>query len=357
MLVAPPSDSAYSVFQRLSIAVTLLYVATVWTLAALTAEACRFSLGVYLPVIAGATWMCLLVVLVWLLLRTLFVERPERPFHFLAERASRQWFPPARLRQAIVEFVLVALTMSAYTSFKSLIPHWTTYSWDPLWIRIDRQLHWGVEPWRITHSLFGNATTTWIADLFYRSWFLVMMGAVFWQAISLPRNERRGRFFLAFYLCWIINGTILAFHFASVGPCFCGDAGIADGRMFDPLMNRLSAINDQHALWSLTSQTMLMSYYHEHTLAPGSGISAMPSMHVSIAMLLFLLGWRSSTPWRWISFLFLMATVIASVHLAWHYAVDGYLAIGTTAMIWMVTSPSFWRAARGKFALRHPSRM
>ena len=54
-----------------------------------------------------------------------------------------------------------------------------------------------------------------------------------------------------------------------------------------------------------------------------------------IMLVLFaLLGWRTS---RWLGWLFTAyacVILIGSVHLGWHYAVDGYLSIAGALAIW-----------------------
>ena len=69
----------------------------------------------------------------------------------------------------------------------------------------------------------------------------------------------------------------------------------------------------------------------------GSGITAMPSMHVALAWLFYLLV-RERIKARLIrggAFAFVLVTWFASVHLAWHYAVDGLVGILAVSAIWL----------------------
>jgi membrane-associated phospholipid phosphatase len=72
----------------------------------------------------------------------------------------------------------------------------------------------------------------------------------------------------------------------------------------------------------------------------------MPSMHVSIAWLMALLGWRISRPVGWLLTAYCACIVLGSVHLGWHYAVDGYVSIILTSGIWFVTGRIIARQAR-----------
>ena len=66
----------------------------------------------------------------------------------------------------------------------------------------------------------------------------------------------------------------------------------------------------------------------------GSGISAMPSLHVAMAFLFALLTWRVNRLLGVCFYAFTGLILLGSVHLAWHYAVDGYLALAITWCIW-----------------------
>ena len=66
----------------------------------------------------------------------------------------------------------------------------------------------------------------------------------------------------------------------------------------------------------------------------GAGIAAMPSMHVAGALLFALAGWRESRALGLLLTGYAVLILVGSVHLAWHYAVDGYVAALVTAFLW-----------------------
>lgn len=90
-------------------------------------------------------------------------------------------------------------------------------------------------------------------------------------------------------------------------------------------------------LKALELQQTLWLNYSSGDRSIVSGISAMPSMHVSIATLMALGTWQLSRKLGMLMTIYAVIIMIGSVHLGWHYAVDGYVsAIGTIA-IWYGT--------------------
>jgi PAP2 superfamily len=72
---------------------------------------------------------------------------------------------------------------------------------------------------------------------------------------------------------------------------------------------------------------------------PVNGISAMPSVHVAVAVLFALAGGRAG---RWPGRLFTAyagIVLLGSVHLGWHYAVDGYVSAAIVAGLWLLSGP------------------
>src|SRR5690606_4200634 len=78
----------------------------------------------------------------------------------------------------------------------------------------------------------------------------------------------------------------------------------------------------------------LFGNYQSGGHRPGTGISAMPSMHLAVVtlnahMLTRLNRWLGALGWTYAA-----AILLGSVYLGWHYAVDGYLSIAVVTLIW-----------------------
>jgi membrane-associated phospholipid phosphatase len=63
-------------------------------------------------------------------------------------------------------------------------------------------------------------------------------------------------------------------------------------------------------------------------------ISAMPSLHVASSCGFYLLARARN---RWLGrlfFVFLVLMLLGSIHLGWHYAIDGYAGLAGAVVIW-----------------------
>ena len=79
------------------------------------------------------------------------------------------------------------------------------------------------------------------------------------------------------------------------------------------------------------------------------GISAFPSMHNAVAALLALAAWRVSRPLGAAMTLFAVMILAGSVHLGWHYAVDGYAGILVAVVCWRLAGGfADWMERRGE---------
>lgn len=99
-------------------------------------------------------------------------------------------------------------------------------------------------------------------------------------------------------------------------------------------MSYLREANAVYPVRALEVQESLWAAARSDDLRLGSGISATPSLHVAIATLQAVLAWKVSRVLGWAATIFLVLILVGSVHLGWHYAIDGYISILAVPVIW-----------------------
>jgi hypothetical protein len=144
------------------------------------------------------------------------------------------------------------------------------------------------------------------------------------------------QYLLCTTLLWAVLGNVGGALLASGGPVYYGRlTGLPDP--YAPLFQYLDAANGEWFNFSRQIQEKLWDLY----LANGrdgmiaNSISAMPSLHLASSCGFYLLA-RASNRWLGRAFLvFVVLMLLGSVHLGWHYAIDGYVGIaGAIAMWW-----------------------
>lgn len=126
---------------------------------------------------------------------------------------------------------------------------------------------------------------------------------------------------------------VFATLLSSVGPCFVGP--LFGNPHFAELMAYLHHADRVHPLAVLDVQRQLLEWYQAEDAGLGRGITAMPSMHVALAWLYVLATWPIDRRLGCAFAVFFIAIQLSSVHLAYHYAVDGYLAVVLVTAIWV----------------------
>lgn len=260
--------------------------------------------------------------------------RPHRLVDHL-QQSLKPYFSLRRVLLAAPVLLLFPLFASTFTFFKSAIPAINPYVWDATLMHLDGWLHGGVQPWVLLQPILGYPVVTGAINVLYNLWFFVAHGMFVLLAFTTSRPEIRMRYLLSYTLSWIVLGTLGAIAFASMGPCFSPEA--ERNGVYAPLMNYLMQTNETIPVWSLDVQQFLWDAYQQNRIGMGSGISAMPSLHVAVATLMAITGWQFSRRWGIALTAYALIIFLGSIHLGWHYAVDGYMgAIGAWGIWWLV---------------------
>jgi hypothetical protein len=320
------------------VALVILYVAAGWMLGLeLTASSLleAAALSLLITAIVLISYLIVFAVQKGLALRNRGTPDPTRG---PAGSWSLHWQIDLRLSRVAGLFVaLFAIMpfMDMFAGFKAAIPEIQPFGWDRLFMELDRRLHLGHHPWELLQPILGHAPLTKVVDTLYYLWFAVLVLTLVWQAWSRQRTLRT-QFFVSYAAMWIVLGTAAATALSSAGPCYYGRV-VGSPDPFAPLMEYLSGVDETHPLTALKVQGFLWRGYASATAQAVEGISAMPSLHVATPVLFALLGWRTHR-WLGIAFTIYAAIVlVGSVHLGWHYAVDGYASIIAVALIWKAT--------------------
>jgi hypothetical protein len=226
---------------------------------------------------------------------------------------------------------LSILFMPALSAMKSAIPLFNDFSWDPTFVALDHALHGG-DPWRLLQPLIGYPLITSLLSIAYHAWVLLLYAGTIYFALYVEDRALKVRYFSAFFGIWTINGVVLAIVFASVGPCFVGP--LFGNTHYADQMAYLHHANESFPVMVLDVQQQLLAWQTDGSHGLGRGITAMPSMHVSLAFLFYLAIRQHNRAFGRIFLAFLIVIMVGSVHLGYHYAIDGYVSIITTAIIW-----------------------
>ena len=99
--------------------------------------------------------------------------------------------------------------------------------------------------------------------------------------------------------------------------------------------HEIQALNGE-PLMALHNQAYLIQAHGGDRLLVGGGISAMPSVHNGLAFLFALSAWQVSRPLGFLFGAYAALIWIGSIHLGWHYGLDGLAAVALTFGIWCV---------------------
>lgn len=258
--------------------------------------------------------------------------RPRALLHYLHTHLAA-YLTRRRLLHALPALLAIPLFASSFTIAKAAVPLLHPYSWDSRLAAIDQTLHGGVQPWLLLQGLVGYPPVTALLNLAYHLWFFIMFAMLYWLVFSTERAQLRMQFMLSFVISWTLLGNVVATLLSSAGPCYYRlVTGGPDP--YAALMGYLHVADSHIPVLALNVQNMLWQGYQQHVGVSGMTISAMPSMHVATAVLLALAGWHIGRSTGIALSIFAALILIGSIHLGWHYAVDGYVGAVGAYLIW-----------------------
>lgn len=274
-----------------------------------------------------------------------FAVTHRAPGSYLAFRTEtwrgfgREYLTRQRLASVLLAWAALTLLTPLFLHWKADIGSVVPFMWDERFMRWDRAVHLGRHPWEWLHPWLGRPPVTRVIDLLYGpGWILVAKPFVFLAIAWSSNRALASRFLLSYAVLWVLAGTALAYTFASAGPVYYTRVVPGGEAPYDGLLAYLAAVDTGGGLTATGTAGSLWADYTSQAW-PRVGISAMPSMHVAVATLIALVGFGIHRVAGILAVLYLGVTVVGSVHLAWHYAIDGYVSILLTIGVW-------WAAGR-----------
>lgn len=274
----------------------------------------------------------ILSILVWFFhqIWRCMLKRADNPLTICIRRLK------PRLPLLMLPALVSPMFLCGYTTAKIAIPMTVHYNWDAVLAALDRTI-FRVDPYVLTHRIIGDNLLP-VAASIYSLWGGVLV-AVQALLVLYGRGRTISIFYMTMLSAWLVGGVWLAFIFASGGPAFA--------HLFDPsLKGYFVPLLDHIRPESLAGRTQayLAGSLGSATVEKGGGISAMPSMHVATVGVYVLAARRT----RWLSPAIVFAIVIwiLSVHLAFHYAVDGIASFALVLLLWRIASAAYDRLRR-----------
>jgi membrane-associated phospholipid phosphatase len=314
----------------------LLTVATVGLAGAISFHTGVSGWRVFFPYLSAWAAVSLLAILIWM-----FVEVAKMAPTGAARPLQTVFAGLRRPTELIVlPGLIFPIFLGGYTWAKCSIPFAVGYGWEKTWADADHLL-FGMDAWRWAHAIFP-ASTAQAWTFFYAviwGFALVFSGAL----VSVFASRRFvATFFTAMMMSWLIGGIAMAYALSAAGPVFAHLADPALADRFLPLREHLAGILPADNMVSIT-QRYLAAGMDVKIALKGGGVSAMPSMHIATASI-FLVAARR-TRWVTLALLFLALTLLGSVYLGYHYAVDAPVAAIVAVICWLATSRLYRRPA------------
>ena len=221
------------------------------------------------------------------------------------------------LTKAFGYALLLGLAMALHGWAKTMIPEVSGYWADPMLANFDHLL-FGQDPWHLFRAVGLGPVFAKV----YVSWFPVTFGMMGLLAFS---KRDHSTLLTAFLAILIIIGTIGQYVLPSAGPIFFERLGLG------PRFDQLTATADPSVAFLAD---YLWRNYESGGANLGTGISAMPSLHVTMAVWTM---FAARALWRPLvipAAVYALIIYVYSVASGWHYATDGVIGAALAALIY-----------------------
>ena len=235
----------------------------------------------------------------------------------------------------IFQCIILPLLLTAFTTSKITIPHVFGFSWDAYFALLDRSFL-GEDAWQLSHSILAKSPTFYLEWFYVVLWSLAMFFSPFLVFLISKSAAKRDQFLMAYCLSWLFCGVILASFLASAGPVFTHLVDPNLAHHFQPLLVSLKEKLSEESTVLLSQKYLEMNFY-QGKITKGGGISAMPSMHMTLSFLYVFFFYK--TRYFWLSLVFLFLTFLGSVHFGYHYAIEAPVSFVMVFLFWKIASP------------------
>lgn len=242
-------------------------------------------------------------------------------------KVSELYFRWRTLIEIVRVLVLLKITLMIYCNIKQAIPFINPGIHDSTLQQIDRYLHFGVNPNIAAVTLFGAPVVAFLFDKLYVLWYLLKPLVLAYFAMT-PDRKAHVSFYTAYFAMWIFGG-LLSVALPSLGPVYTHPEWFT---------NLNAAIAGKLQTQLMTHYEAALAHPEKYKVFIYEGVAAFPSLHVGIAAIFAFFVFQVN---RGIGAFFIAYAVIVqigSVLLGWHYAIDGYFAIGMAYLFFRIAN-------------------
>ncbi|MCC3302789.1 phosphatase PAP2 family protein [Arthrobacter sp. zg-Y895] len=236
-----------------------------------------------------------------------------------------RWSGP-RLAVAVAGLITFYLAYMSYRNLKSFLPFLQDHLTDRLLEESDKWLAGGNYPGDVLHELLGTGFSADLLSGVYML-FMVFVPVSLAAALVWSNNLQRGAWYAtALSFNWIL-GTVSYYALPSLGPVYYDAAPFSD-------LPETAVSGLQDSLYENRIEVLA------NPLATDAvhGIAAFASLHTSIVFTAALVAHLTRLPKvaRWVMWIYVLLTTLATVYFGWHYVLDVFagLALGAVS-VWL----------------------